>query len=95
MEGERLQQLLPAAVFVVAMIGLFWWVVIKPTKQRERKHRELIDSLVPGDKIVTVGGIYGKVTRVREDTFELEITKGVVLTFDRRAVRCRQEEKDD
>ncbi len=92
MDAEQLRQLLPGAVFVVAMIGLFWWIVVKPTKQRERRHKDLIESIVPGEKVVTVGGIYGKITRVHEDTFELEIAKGITMTFDRRAVRRRQDE---
>jgi preprotein translocase subunit YajC len=95
MSGEDLQQLLPAAVFVIVMVGLFWWIVVKPAKQREQKHKELIQSIVPGEKVVTVGGVYGKIMRVREDTFELEVSKGVTLTFDRRAVRRRQDEGDD
>ena len=92
MTGEELQQLLPVAVFVVAMVVLFWLIIVRPARQRDQRHRETITGLVPGDKIVTVGGIYGRVTRVGEDTFELEVSKGVTVTFDRRAVRRQQDE---
>ena len=92
--SAELVKWLPSLVFVIAMMILFWLVVIRPTSQTQKRHKELIDSLVPGDRIVTVGGIYGKVVRVGEKTFDLEVAKDVVLTFDRRAVRRRQEEAD-
>ena len=72
MDAEQVQQLLPAAVFVVVMVGLFWWIVVRPTKKREQRHKDLIQSIVPGEKVITVGGI--------------------TMTFDRRAVRRRQDE---
>jgi len=92
MDAEQVQQLLPAAVFVVVMVGLFWWIVVRPTKKREQRHKDLIQSIVPGEKVITVGGIYGKIARVHENAFELEVTKGITMTFDRRAVRRRQDE---
>jgi len=92
MDAEQIQQLLPAAVFEIVMVGLFWFIIVRPARQRDQRHRETITGLVPGDKIVTVGGIYGSVTRVGEDTFELEVSKGVTVTFDRRAVRRQQDE---
>ncbi|MCD6360397.1 MAG: preprotein translocase subunit YajC [Armatimonadetes bacterium] len=85
---------LPSLLFVIAMIVLFWLVVIRPTNQSQKKHKELIETIVPGDRVVTVGGIYGKIVRVGENTFDLEVAEDLVLTFDRRAVRKRQGEND-
>jgi len=93
-ESIDLMKYLPSLLFLIAMMVLFWFVVIRPTSQTQKKHKELIDTIVPGDRIVTVGGIYGKVVRVGEDSFDLEVAKGLVLTFDRRAVRKRQDEDD-
>jgi len=75
--------------------ALFWLVVIRPAKKSQQEHMNLISSITPGDRIVTVGGIYGIVRKVREDTFELEVADGMVLTFDRRAARKMQGEGDD
>jgi len=93
-DTKTLLQYGPSLIFVLVMMVIFWLVVIRPTKQSEAKHRDLIDAIVPGDRVVTVGGIYGKVVRVGENTFDLEVADGVVLTFDRRAVRRRQGEGD-
>ena len=93
-ESIDLIKYIPQILFLLAMIFLFWLVVIRPTNQNQKKHKELIDTIVPGDRVITVGGIYGKVVRVGEDAFDLEVARDLVLTFDRRAVRKRQDEDD-
>jgi len=93
-EGQNLMQYLPSVIFLVGMMLLFWFVVIRPQKKAQSKHRDLIRALVPGEEIITVGGIHGTVKRVGEHSFELEVASGLVMTFDRRAVRKRQDEDD-
>ena len=88
------QSLIAPIVFLVALLVMFWLIVIRPTNVRQRKHRELTQSIVPGDKILTVGGIYGKITTVSEKSLGLEIAKGITIRIDRRAVRRRQDEED-
>ncbi len=90
MEVGDWQTLLPMVIFVVVMMFLFWWIIIRPTSQRQREHRQLVANVQKGDKIVTVGGIYGTVTHVGEDDIDVRVTDGVILTFDRRAVRRHQ-----
>ncbi|MFP4249624.1 MAG: preprotein translocase subunit YajC [Armatimonadota bacterium] len=92
MDWESIQPLLPGLVMLAVVTAIFWFVVIRPTKKSQHEHQELIKNLVPGDRVVTVGGIYGKVLRVREDNFDLEVAKNVVMTFDRRAARKLQDE---
>ncbi|MFW6156541.1 MAG: preprotein translocase subunit YajC [Armatimonadota bacterium] len=92
MEWAELQKFLPGLIMLVVVTIIFWFVVIRPTKKSQEEHKELIKNLVPGDEVITVGGIYGRVLKVREDNFDLEVTKGIVLTFDRRAARKLQDE---
>lgn len=91
MQNGDWQSIVPLAIFVVILAGMFWWIVLRPTTRLQRKHRELIGSLQKGDNIVTVGGIYGTITQVREDDIDIEVAQGLILTFDRRAVRRRRE----
>ena len=95
MEWAELQKFLPGLVMLLVVTAIFWFVVIRPTKKSQAEHKELIENLVPGDEIVTVGGIYGTVRRVHEDSFELEVTDGHIMTFDRRAARKLQNEDED
>jgi len=92
MDWESVRPLLPGLAMLVVMIVIFWFVIIRPTRKSQQEHLDLISSIVPGDRIITVGGIYGKIVRVRENSFELEVAKDLVMTFDRRAVRKLQEE---
>lgn len=82
--------LVPVAVFVGALVVLFWWIVVRPEKKRIRDHLDLVRSLKPGDKVVSAGGIHGTVVRVKERTVDLEVAEGVVLTLDKYAIRKRQ-----
>lgn len=93
-EGIEWQQLAAPAVFIVAMLVMFWWVVIRPTQTRQKKHKDLVDSLMPGDDIITVGGVHGRVTRAGDNSLDVEIAKGVTITLDRRAVRRLREQED-
>lgn len=87
MEWEAFRNLIPGLAMLLALTVIFWLVVIRPTKQRQQEHMNVIESLTPGDRIVTVGGVHGVVRKVHEDTFELEVASGTVVTFERRAAR--------
>ena len=90
MEEGQWQTLVPLIIFMVIIVVMFWWIIIKPTTRRQREHRELVDSLQAGDRIVTVGGIYGKIVKTRESEIDVEVARDVIMTFDRRAARRRE-----
>jgi preprotein translocase subunit YajC len=94
MHGSNLQQLVPALIFMVLMLAMFYWVVIRPTQIRQKRHQEMVARLKVGDRVITVGGIYGKIVNVGEKSLGIEIAKGITVTFDRRAIRRLQEEED-
>jgi preprotein translocase subunit YajC len=64
--------LLPLGVFVV----IFYFLIIRPQKKRQRKHEEMLASIRRGDQIVTAGGFFGVVREVKEDSFIVEIADG-------------------
>lgn len=58
-----------------------------PQQKRNKKHRQLIDSLKAGDEVITSGGIYGKIDNVvDQNTFLIEISKGVKIKVNRNAI---------
>ncbi len=93
MDWESIRPLLPGLAMLVVMIFIFWLVIVRPTRKSQQEHLDLISSIVPGDRIITVGGIHGKILRVHENSFELEVARDIVMTFDRRAVRKLQEDE--
>ena len=75
-------QLIPFAL----ILGIFYFLILLPMKRRQKKIQEFQDALQVGDKIVTTGGIYGKVTRVTDKTLQLEIADRVRVELSRAAV---------
>lgn len=86
------QHLIPVAVFMLAVVVMFWWVVIRPANRRAREHMDLVRSLRAGDRVVTAGGIHGTIIAVRDRTVDIQVAQGVILTLDKYAVRRRLED---
>lgn len=86
---------LSSLIFLALLIGIFYFMLIRPQKKRVERHRSLIESLEVGDEIVTIGGLQGKVTRLGDDDFELEVAPGTTLRFIKSAVARRLTEDAD
>lgn len=54
-------------VYLVAMIAIFYFLLIRPQKKRQRQMQNMLDSIRKGDEIVTIGGIMGKIFDIRQD----------------------------
>jgi preprotein translocase subunit YajC len=65
---------------------LMWFMLIRPQRAMKRRREEMNAALSEGDEIVTIGGVYGRVHDVRDDTVDVEIAEDVIVRFDRRAV---------
>jgi len=64
-------------IYIVALFGLLYFLMIRPQQQRQKKHQELIRGLKVNDKVVTAGGIYGTVVKTKEDTLILRVADNV------------------
>ncbi|MEI6499739.1 MAG: preprotein translocase subunit YajC [Armatimonadota bacterium] len=84
-----LMQILPLVAFMLIMLVMFYYTLIRPAKQRQKSHQDLVDALKEGEEVITAGGVYGKITKLRDNWIELEVAPGVRLKFDRRAIRRR------
>jgi len=71
----------------LALLGFFFWMVVRPHKRRVAEHQKLMQDVERGDRVVTAGGLYGHIVGLQEKTVTLEIDKGVQVTLDRRAIR--------
>ncbi len=65
------------------MMGLvflvFYLLLIRPQRTRQKKHQEMVENLKPGDKVITSGGIHGTVMGVQKDKLELKIASNVKI----------------
>lgn len=64
-------------IWIVGMIAIFWFLIIRPQMKQQKQHREKIAGIKKGDQVVTSGGIVGKVTRVDDNYADVEIAQGV------------------
>jgi preprotein translocase subunit YajC len=68
------------------MFGFMYFLLIRPQRQQQRKHAELLGSLKPGDEVVTAGGIYGEVVQLDAERVMIEIDEDVRIAVARRAI---------
>jgi preprotein translocase subunit YajC len=74
------------ALYVVGFIAIFYFLAIRPQQKQRRAHDTLVSSVKKGDRIVSVGGLFGTVRRVDETSVMMEVAKGVQIQLSRRAI---------
>ena len=80
---EALAQFLP----LIVMFALFYFLLIRPQRKRQRTVMEMQNNLQKGDKIVTIGGLHGIIDSSDETTITIVVGDGTRMKFDRSAVR--------
>ncbi|MBX3101946.1 MAG: preprotein translocase subunit YajC [Bacteroidetes bacterium] len=80
-------------VLLVGIVVIFYFFMIRPQMQRQKKEKNFRSSLAKGDKIITIGGIYGRIASVEENTVLVEVDDNLKLRMDRNAIREKQPEK--
>jgi len=78
----------PLVTFLpLILIGVvFYFLLIRPQQRRARAQRELTQSVDVGDEVVTIGGIFGTVKAVDDDSITLEVAPGTTMRFVRSAI---------
>ena len=78
----------PVLIMMAAIFAIMWFFMIRPQQKKQKEIRKFQNSLDQGMKVVTGGGIYGTVKRVNltDNTLDLEISHGVVITVDKSCV---------
>jgi preprotein translocase subunit YajC len=81
-QGNPLSMFLP----LIAVMVIFWLFMIRPQAKRQKELRIFRDSLQKGDKVITTGGIYGKVVSVKDQIIVLQVDENTNLTVDKSSV---------
>lgn len=71
---------------LVLMVGVFYFLLIRPQRKRMKEHQQLVENLTKGDEVVTNGGIVGKVTKVSEQFIKIQVSDNVELNFQKQAI---------
>ena len=62
---------------LVAMVVIFWFLILRPQMRQQKLHREKIEAVKKGDQVLTGGGIVGKVVRIDDNYAVIEIAPGI------------------
>jgi preprotein translocase subunit YajC len=84
---QAIQQFLP----LIIIFAIFYFILIRPQQQKQKKHKSMLDSLKNGDKVITIGGLYGIIREIKGDVLTLEIAKDVVINATRSAIGVKRE----
>ena len=77
---------MPGYIFILVLLLLMWFLLIRPQRKRQLEQQRMIDSLSVGQDIVTAGGLYGTINGLDADEVRLEIADGVEVRVAKRAI---------
>ncbi len=81
-EGNSLMNFLPLILIVL----VFYLFFIRPQMKKSKDQRKFREALKKGDKVVSIGGIHGKIVEVAEKTVTLDVGNQMRLTFEKSAI---------
>ncbi|NPA73078.1 MAG: preprotein translocase subunit YajC [Epsilonproteobacteria bacterium] len=77
--GNALTSLMP----LIVLFGIFYFLVIRPQQKQAKAHKEMLDSLKKGDKIITNGGLICEVVKPEEDFIKVKLNDDTVVKVSR------------
>jgi preprotein translocase subunit YajC len=77
--------LLQFAPFVL-VLGIFYFIILRPMRQKQLKVQKFLEALKVGDRVITTGGIYGQVTRLGEQSIQIQIADKIRIEVARASI---------
>ena len=84
--GGAFDALSSLIVPVILVIGIMYFLMIRPQQRRLKEHQDMVASIRRGDTVVSSGGIIGKVTKVEDNELQVEVAEGVRIKLVRSTV---------
>ncbi|MDK2920586.1 MAG: preprotein translocase subunit YajC [Desulfonauticus sp.] len=83
--GAQGQQGSPLGAFLplILMFAIFYFLLIRPQQKKAKQHREMLASLRKGDRVMTGGGLYGRIVDIDGDVITIQVADGVELQVNR------------
>lgn len=73
-------------IMMVAIIAVFYFFMIRPQQKKQKALQKAREAMKSGDKVITAGGIHGRIKEAKETYFLLEVSNGVVIKVDKASV---------
>jgi preprotein translocase subunit YajC len=79
----------------ILIFAIFWFLLIKPQRDKEKKRKEMVKNLAKNDDVVTAGGIHGRVVQVKDSTVVVRVDDNAKIEFDKETIQSVIRKKDD
>ncbi len=96
MEG-LMEKLAPDSgiIWMIVIFAIFYFILIRPQQQQQKRRREMLASLKKGDRVLTIGGIYGVIKEINDDVLTLRIADNVNIKFARGGIERVIDDEED
>ncbi len=74
-------------VTIILFLAIVYFMMIRPNSKQQKERKLLLSSIRPKDKVITVGGVHGTITKVKEDTVLIRVASNVDMEFSRSSVQ--------
>jgi preprotein translocase subunit YajC len=78
-QGSQIWSFLP----IILIFVIFYFLLIRPQQKQKKEHQNLLSNLKVGDNVLTTGGIYGRITGIKDDKVTVEISDKVRVKVNR------------
>jgi len=72
--------------FLVLMFALFYFVMIRPQRKKQKEHQHMTEELKRGDRVITLGGIYGQIESISEDSVVIKVESEMKIRMTRNSI---------
>lgn len=85
-EGGQQPSLVSAMLPFVAMVAIFYFLLIRPQQKQQKQHQLMLSEIKKGDKVITSGGIHGLVANVKENIVSVKIADNVKIDVEKSTI---------
>ncbi len=75
-------------IMMGVMFAIMYFLIIMPARKKQKQHQQIVNTLESGKRVMTSGGIYGTITRVMEDRFEIEVDKNTRIQVSKPSIQA-------
>jgi preprotein translocase subunit YajC len=70
----------------ILVLGIFYFIIVLPVRRKQQKVQQFLNSLKVGDRVITTGGIYGQITRLGDQSIQLQIAEKLRIEVAKAAI---------
>ncbi len=84
--GDAGSSLVSTLIMFALIIGIFYFLILRPQQKRQKDRQKLLDAVKKGDKVITAGGLHATVAGLDEKTVLLQVADNVKMKYERSAI---------